>query len=970
MPELNNKYDLESFENVENQTSEEFENFLKYKFCTEIRRDNEIIFTLDTDNVAIVNEILKLNKIIIKDPNNPDLYVERAKCLEKLDPCGAYYEGHRGYYDICRWASEEYDRYSEGTYFEDNYEMFIDSANEDELANQTGLYELEPIVKVFEDECNRYTLANLIKALSITPSDSPSYKMTYDIIKDMPKISQEESDNLSCNEIYMNDTWIIKTINLYPSLVKDINILDLLIEFAERFSFRGPPEEIKYALAALELDNNCTRREELIELLENRLKWEDAIHYAGVFLGVDNNFKWRRKIIELKFIYKGAQSALNEIIRLKNKLLPSMRDDSFLNIIAIICYCRLDNIKDAVCYYKENGNNINLETEYPLDGYLYYFKELSDLCKSHKEENEACEYLKRHIDCLYAHVDKLSSGSGFIRDFDGGSFHNDINNTKRYFEKKSRYNDNDNADDAITEMFRSVISLLVEYNLNQDDFKKYSIIFSDSWAIKNNLTDKDLHNLFKLSFYNFVLFLEYAFKLDKNNYNSNETFEYLFKTCAVTPNNLNLFKDTAYIRNVPNWSKEYYDNLVKIKNVIFANRINDSYKIVEFVDELTQYKKIRLVGMHSGSIQDEDIPLIMKYCLLDYMDDTERMNNRLFNGYGQETKNFLRKLISLWEDDKVHLKDKWNAIEREKQQAQQAILHEEQRAQEAIFHEIAINKARLEERDRIIRNQCHNIKNILRSVTSPLNCIKQGDKSEYLIDEAIQHAQVIGRLVDGMSLSYSGTKEDFIFDANHGDNGLSIEDMLYKSLEVSVANIIEDFSYYAPIWKNYFKNKKEFEPANLEYKNLLMLKGGNKDKYYKAFFKFICKVMFQIDCKINLSREYLIGNTKSSDLKVLSMINELIFNSIKYVSFVNYPERMIEISASDNSEHIILTVKNSYINNCEYKTTGIGTSIIDNTLKIMSADPIYIEKDDVSYKITVRIPNFWKEIVHGKNIIY
>ncbi|MFC2089086.1 tetratricopeptide repeat protein [Calditrichota bacterium] len=219
-------------------------------------------------------------------------------------------------------------------------------------------------------------------------------------------------------------------------------------------------------------------------------------------------------------------------------------------------------------------------------------------------------------------------------------------------------------------------------------------------------------------------------------------------------------------------------------------------------------------------------------------------------------------------------------------------------------------EAKIEERNRIIRSQAHNIKNILRSVINPLTYLKRTINNPR-IEEALKHAGIIREMVNATSLSYTGSTDDFFHDAKKNENGISIREMITTSLETSIGNIVEDIKYYSNFWEQYFPDNKVSDKASDEYR---LLHNIPQNERYTKLENFICKNMFNIEVKFGKSESFIMGNQKSSGVKMLTLINELIFNAVKYVAFVEKEKRFLSLTFSNNNQQIIFKIENSYKN--------------------------------------------------------
>lgn len=265
-------------------------------------------------------------------------------------------------------------------------------------------------------------------------------------------------------------------------------------------------------------------------------------------------------------------------------------------------------------------------------------------------------------------------------------------------------------------------------------------------------------------------------------------------------------------------------------------------------------------------------------------------------------------------------------------------------------------KAIIEERNRIIKNQAHDIKNILSSIISPLMYLQRRIHKPQ-IEQALKQVDVLSKMVNSTSLSYSGSPEDFFYDAQNNAKGISLREMIVTSVESSLANIVEDIDYYAIFREQYFPDDAIREKALAEYRELQEIPTSER---FAALQKFSQKYMCKLEIDFGGSDSLVLGDKKSSGVKLLALFNELIFNAIKYSAFVNENKRFVSICCTNDDKNVYLKIKNSYSGDSEIKTTGTGNLIVDNLIAVMKGK-VYRDKTEDSQFITkIEFANFWK----------
>jgi len=275
-----------------------------------------------------------------------------------------------------------------------------------------------------------------------------------------------------------------------------------------------------------------------------------------------------------------------------------------------------------------------------------------------------------------------------------------------------------------------------------------------------------------------------------------------------------------------------------------------------------------------------------------------------------------------------------------------------------------IARAKLDERDRIIRSQAHDIKNIISTIINPLMILKRTTNNPQ-IDRALKQAEVLSKMVNAVSLSYSGSEKDFYYDAKHNSAGMSLKDMITSSVEASIGNIMQIVKYYKPFWEQYFPQYDLYEKALAEYTRL---HEETDNKSFGLLVEFLSKYMFDISIEFGDSDALIIGDKKGSDVKLLTLFNEIIFNAIKYTAFVKKEDRVVSIKFNSSHEFKNLEVENSLSGDTEVKSVGTGNLIIDNIINIMKGK-VSRSKLNNRFITKIKFPNFWEEKNNGKDIV-
>jgi len=265
-----------------------------------------------------------------------------------------------------------------------------------------------------------------------------------------------------------------------------------------------------------------------------------------------------------------------------------------------------------------------------------------------------------------------------------------------------------------------------------------------------------------------------------------------------------------------------------------------------------------------------------------------------------------------------------------------------------------ISSTRESERDKILNDLSHNIKNLLIPVIGPLYEIKPVlPNKQVVIQEAIQGAELIREIVNAINSSYTINVNDLIYDIMHiSDKNLSIEQMILFSLKYSISNMFVS-KYFEVFVNQYYPDQDLYDIAKIEWESITH---STSIKDYVIFAK---KFMFNSIVDIEFVKSYTIGNTRSSALKLMILFQEIIFNAVKYAAYVKRGDRFIDIKFSILDSDLLFEVSNSYLQDVQAKETGIGNLIIKNYAKILGCDSV-VSKTDSVYSIKIEFTNYWR----------
>ncbi|MDD2651109.1 MAG: hypothetical protein PHF36_08260 [Candidatus Cloacimonetes bacterium] len=266
----------------------------------------------------------------------------------------------------------------------------------------------------------------------------------------------------------------------------------------------------------------------------------------------------------------------------------------------------------------------------------------------------------------------------------------------------------------------------------------------------------------------------------------------------------------------------------------------------------------------------------------------------------------------------------------------------------------AIIEAQIKERNEVIAKLSHSIKNLIRSaVIDPLSYMQSlGTLNEKNLSDALKGANLIREIANGINLSLKGSFDDFVHDAQNSSNdGYIVKDMFYDCFKFAVSNML-DGKYFNVFMREYFNEREKYQTALSEWDKI------SQTNTSADILNFIKLNMLDIDFNFKLDEQLAIGNEKGSAIKLLILFQEIIFNAVKYSSFVNRDNRNMFISIHEEDDNIVLLVENNLNPEIQAKSSGLGSVIIDNFAKLLSGK-LDIDKTNDRFKLKLTFPNIW-----------
>lgn len=509
-------------------------------------------------------------------------------------------------------------------------------------------------------------------------------------------------------------------------------------------------------------------------------------------------------------------------------------------------------------------------------------------------------------------------------------------NAKLYSELADQYRQAGKISEAI-ESYNNAISL--ESN-NPDYYLFRALTFR-----KNNRTKEaieDIKRAIDCSPFDLDLYI-YLIDLLLESNSTTSAIEYLKKCLLDFPNDIRLLNliENAYYKKGNLTKSSYYHNQVitTIKNQYsdihnagedLKNLLNRSFELKNYEGALNY--SLTYLQIFGGPIGECELTNKI-FEIIKYFEDNNKFDQAL------------DACKKIQETDPPYfyetgLLDKYRIILSKK------VAYEKEHEKE-----VAVN----EERNKIIANLSHSIKNMISTVIDPLENLKQEKIAQpQVIENALRGANLIREIVNAINLSSKGSIDDFYYDAQQNDksDSLSIKEIIIESLKYSVGNMF-DGKYFSTFMRKYFPTKPIFLDAKNDW---VKISQTNDMQKLTAFLK---KYFFELELHLTDEEQFKIGNQKGSAIKLLILFQELIFNAVKYSAFVDRTDRFIIITIKNTANTISIKVQNKFLSKEKSKTTGIGHVVIENFSKLLNTQPV-IKKEKETYTVELIFENIWR----------
>lgn len=239
---------------------------------------------------------------------------------------------------------------------------------------------------------------------------------------------------------------------------------------------------------------------------------------------------------------------------------------------------------------------------------------------------------------------------------------------------------------------------------------------------------------------------------------------------------------------------------------------------------------------------------------------------------------------------------------------------------------------REDERKKVMFEISHSIKNLMASVSEPLDMLKdqlEGTQRR-TVENALAGAGLIRDLAVGVHMSMRGEPGTWRKDVlEPGFGAATLDKIILDAVRHAVSNMF-DGKYFAQFVKNYFgKDLNTFMQAQNEWKAAV-----------SAEDTFACINKYFFDFKIDCGESSLnipVGDRDGTATKLLILFQELFLNAVKYSSFTEREKRFVKLDVAITPENWNIKLSNSAVGRKNTKSSGIGLAVIKNFAALFEA---------------------------------
>lgn len=264
------------------------------------------------------------------------------------------------------------------------------------------------------------------------------------------------------------------------------------------------------------------------------------------------------------------------------------------------------------------------------------------------------------------------------------------------------------------------------------------------------------------------------------------------------------------------------------------------------------------------------------------------------------------------------------------------------------------------EREEVVRNLVHTLKNLTASVIEPLReCLKDEAKKNIGLKNAFRGMDLVRESTNALSLSFRGEPEDFKYDAkiSHGVPSYTMLNIILNGL-ASAVDCMLDGRNFSEFFHNYFPSRDKFITAKDTWSSV--------DKESVASLRgFFNELMFKFSIEdIDELRSMQLNDSRNSPLKLTLLFKEWFLNALKHASNCGRMNRFVNIRVRRESGCVYLEVNHSYVEGKSAKISKAGREIVNNIIHALPLGNYSEERSDGEISTVIQMEDiFVKQLI-------
>lgn len=244
-------------------------------------------------------------------------------------------------------------------------------------------------------------------------------------------------------------------------------------------------------------------------------------------------------------------------------------------------------------------------------------------------------------------------------------------------------------------------------------------------------------------------------------------------------------------------------------------------------------------------------------------------------------------------------------------------------------------------REKVLFEMSHSIKNLVASVSEPLNLLKEqlDGPQRRTVENALAGTGLIRALA--MEVHYSMRGEVGAWRKDIADPGMrftTLDVILFEAVRYAVSNMF-DGKYFQKFVGNYFDRDLQLF---MEAKNAWAA-ADTPEKAYECMNRYF----FDFKQLVNGDLRIPVGDADGTATKLLILFQELFLNAVKYCSFSERGKRFVRFKVDVAGTVWRFELENSAEKRPGAKSSGIGLAVMQNFAALFEAEYKTLLQDDV-----------------------